>query len=489
MFGSRPARAVAAPTPGKPKVRVVFCETANNKPIWPNIGYDFDARRKKVLSALSSGCPQLELLPTTLMDDPKQAEDVVKKDGEVDGYILCLQGLGWNNDIDKLSATGKPTLVVDNLFGGSGLFLSHLPQVMKSGNPIDWVSSSKDQDIIASARNFALLKEGKSAREVAAAFRMTRRQKTPKAGNGDCKTDRIAVRRFEEAFRELRHTKVLVVGGGWGGDAFSKAAEEVTGVKLVAIDFQELAAAYEAADRRPAKEFADRWIATAQAVVEPSREEIEQSGAMYVAMKNLIEKHAARGISVNCLGGFYGGHIKAYPCLGFSQFNNDGLVGGCEGDQMSALTMTVMGAVTGRPGFISDPVIDTAANHIVYAHCVATTRPFGPNGSANPYRIRNYSEDRKGAAVQSLLPTGFMTTTLEINPTSKQVLMHRALTTGNNPSDMACRTKLETVVQGDLEKLTENWSMGWHRVTFYGDLRDCVSELSDRLKLRLIEEA
>ena len=82
-----------------------------------------------------------------------------------------------------------------------------------------------------------------------------------------------------------------------------------------------------------------------------------------------------------------------------------------------------------------------------------------------------------------------MTTTLEINPVSKQVLMHQAKSDGNNDSDMACRTKLEGLVKGDLEKLTEQWRMGWHRVTFYGDLRDTVTELAQRLKLEVIEEA
>ena len=56
-------------------------------------------------------------------------------------------------------------------------------------------------------------------------------------------------------------------------------------------------------------------------------------------MKNLMHKHDAHGISINCLGGFYGGHIGAYPCLGFSQLNSDGFIGGCEADQRSALTM------------------------------------------------------------------------------------------------------------------------------------------------------
>ncbi|NUQ65409.1 MAG: hypothetical protein HUU20_23320, partial [Pirellulales bacterium] len=301
--------------------------------------------------------------------------------------------------------------------------------------------------------------------------------------------DPVSVAAFDDAQRELRKIKLLVVGGGWGGDPFRKAAEELTGVKIVPIDFKELATAYDAVDRDAAKAFADRWISQAEKVVEPGRAQIEDSGAMYVAMKQLLDRHGARGISINCLGGFYGKHLKAYPCLGFSQLNNDGLVGGCEADQLSALTMAVIGAFTGRPGFISDPVIDTSKRQIIYAHCVAPTRPFGPNRKSNPYRLRTHSEDRQGAAVQSLLPEGYLTTTLEINPVSREVLFHQARAAGNNPSDMACRTKLEAVVHGDLEKLTETWRPGWHRVTFYGEMRQAVEEICRQWKLRLIEEA
>jgi len=475
--------------PGKPKIRLVFCETPNDKPIWPNIGYDFDARRARIQQLLAQGCPDVQFLTAKLMNDPKQADEVLRGDVEVDGYLICVQGLGWRNDIFKLSTTGKPSLLVDNLFGGSGLFLREHARIMHSGKPVDWVSSSNDADLVASARHFALLASGKSAAEVVAAFRAARRKNTPAVSEWTCKEDRVPAPNFDDALRQLRQTRILVVGGGWGGDAFRKAAEETTGVKFVPVAFPEMADAYKAVDREAARPFADRWMAEAEKVVEPNREQIEKSGTMYVAMKQLLDKHAARGISINCLGGFYGGHLQAYPCLGFSQLNNDGLVGGCEADQMSALTMAIIGVLTQRPGFISDPVIDTSKNQVIYAHCVAMTRPFGPGTRANPYRLRNHSEDRQGAAVQSLLPEGYMTTTLEINPTTRQVLFHQAKSVGNNPSDLACRTKLEGLLKGDIEKLTENWRMGWHRVTFYGDLKACVTELCGRLKFELIEEA
>jgi len=485
----KPRAAAAAPAGGKPKIRLVFCETTNTKPIWPNIGYDFDARRKQLIDVLTTGCPDVQFLTTKVMDTRQGAANVLKGNAEVDGYVICVQGLGWRNDIYRLCTSGKPTLLVDNLFGGSGKFLTQMPRIMGAKKPVDWVSSAKDADIVASARHFVLLAQGKSAAEVAAAFRATRRKNTPKPADWTCTQDPVPTPNFDKALEQMRRTKLLVVGGGWGGERFRKASRAVTGVTFIPIGFKELAGAYAAADRKKAKAFAERWISQARKVVEPTRREIEKSGAMYVGMKQLLDTHGARGISINCLGGFYGGHMTAYPCLGFVQLNNDGLVGGCEADQMSAMTMAVMGAAVGRPGFISDPVMDTSRNAIIYAHCLATTKPFGPAGAANPYRIRDHSEDRKGAAIQSLLPSGYMTTTIEINPVSRQVLLHQGKTIGNNDSDLACRTKLEAAVKGDIEKLTEHWSMGWHRVTFFGDLKGHVKELCARLKLKLVEEA
>lgn len=473
----------------KPRIRLVFCETANDKPIWPNIGYDFEARRRQLMEAIVRGCPDIDFAPATLMDKSEEATALLQDDAAVDGYLICVQGLGWRNDITKLCGTGKPTLIADNLYGGSGLFLTRLPAIMKLSKPVDWVSSSNDSDIVTSARHFTLLQKGRSASDVAAAFRAARHDQTPRSDGGKCQPDAVSVTNFEKALAQLRETKLIVVGGGRGGKAFIEATKSTIGVELVQVSFEELAAAYAGANRAEAAEFAARWAGGAESAVGIQRAELEKCGAMYGAMKQLVDKHGASGVSVNCLGGFYGGHMEAYPCLGFSQFNNDGLVGGCEADQMSAVTMAVMGALIRRPGYISDPVIDTSKNEIIYAHCVAMTKPFGPDGAANAYRIRTHSEDRKGAAIQSLLPPGYMTTTIEINPVTKQVLMHQAVTTGNSDCDMACRTKLRAAVRGDIEKLTEEWRMGWHRVTFYGDIRGVVTELAQRLKFELIEEA
>ena len=109
----------------------------------------------------------------------------------------------------------------------------------------------------------------------------------------------------------------------------------------------------------------------------------------------MLEKHQAEAITINCLGGFYGGHLTAYPCLGFVELLDAGLVGACEADLLSTATMIAMKHLVGRPGFISDPVLDTSKRQIIYAHCVAPTRMFGPASEPNPFEILTHSEDRR----------------------------------------------------------------------------------------------
>lgn len=226
------------------------------------------------------------------------------------------------------------------------------------------------------------------------------------------------------------------------------------------------------------------------AAVEPSADEVRRSAAMYIGMRNLMKQHGAQAITINCLGGFYGGHMVAYPCLGFSQLNNDGLVGACEADMKSTLTMLAMSHLVGRPGYISDPVIDTSKNQIVYAHCAAMTMVDGPKGTPNAYQIRSHSEDRKGASMRSLLPLGRMTTTIQVDPARKEILMHQGKAVASIEDDRACRAKLAVEVKGDIDRLLNFWDQwGWHRVTFYGDLKQPIEALAASLHYKIVEEA
>jgi L-fucose isomerase-like protein len=211
---------------------------------------------------------------------------------------------------------------------------------------------------------------------------------------------------------------------------------------------------------------------------------------MYQALQTLMKQNQAQAIAVDCLGLFYAGKLPAYPCLGFFQLNNDGLVGACEGDLPSTVSMLLFTYLTGRPGMISDPVIDTSKNQIIYTHCVAPSKVYGPAGPTNPYQIRSHSEDRKGAAIRALLPLGELTTTIEVDASKNELILHQAKTVENIDEDKACRTKLAAEVKGDIQKLLSEWDRwGWHRVTCYGDQRQIVEVAAGLLGMKVTVEA
>jgi hypothetical protein len=121
---------------------------------------------------------------------------------------------------------------------------------------------------------------------------------------------------------------------------------------------------------------------------------------------------------------------------------------------------------------------------------VASNKVFGPEGPDNPYSIMTHSEDRQGASVRSVMPAGYMTTSLEINESRKEILMHQAVSVENDPDDRACRTKLCAEPVGDIEKLFTMWDKwGWHRVTYYGDLKEPAYALADKIGWTVVEEA
>lgn len=429
----------------KPRVRLVFTHIPPDRPTWPNIGYDYEGRKKELTAKLKSALPGIEFLPVTLQS-VEEADKLLQSDRDVDGYVVYIVGI-WTGAVRKIASSGQPTILVDDPYAGSGEFLIEYAAARRQGLKVAGVSSSRFEDVVAAVSCF-------------------------------------------ECLKKLRSTTIIDVTDSEGFWGDPKVIKEVFGPEVVKIKSPEINDAYKKANKSEAEKWARLWIQNAERVVEPTEEEIKKSGAMYIALLDLLIRYRAQAIAVDCLGLFYGGKLPAYPCLGFFQLNNNGLVGACEGDLPSTTMMLLATYLAGRPGYISDPVIDTSKNLIIYAHCVAPAKVFGPNGRSNAYRIRNHSEDRKGAAVQSLLPAGELVTSFEFNCERREMVLHQAMTVGNIEEDKACRTKLAAEVKGDINKLLGEWDrFGWHRVTVYGDLKRALEIVCALVGVKIVYEA
>jgi len=77
----------------KSKIRLVFCETPNDQPIWPNVGYDFAFRRNRIMDLLTRECAGVEFLPTRLMNDPNLTSSSYGAKSQVNRQFSVFVGL------------------------------------------------------------------------------------------------------------------------------------------------------------------------------------------------------------------------------------------------------------------------------------------------------------------------------------------------------------------------------------------------------------
>lgn len=425
----------------KANIPLIFTHTPSEVPTWPYLGYDYKRRAEELREKLSSACPGINFIPYHAQN-AADAERILQETKDVDGYVVYIIGI-WTGAPAVFARSGRPTILVDDLYAGSGEFLAVMEGVQRENFPVVGIASSHFKDVVRAVHLF-------------------------------------------EVIKSLEQSKILIVTGGGDITPTARRVKELFGTTLEEVSVEEVNSAYRRVRTRSAQEWADKWVREAKKVVEPTPEDILKAARLYLAVKSIMNVRGGDAITINCLGLVYSGRLEAYPCLAWFQLNNEGSTGCCEADVDSTITQLMMRYMTGRPGYISDPVLDTATNRIIYAHCVAMSKPFGPDGPANPYIIRSHAEDGKGASIQSLLPIGEKITTLRISIWDNSIILHTGKTVANIDDPKGCRTKLAAEV--DARKILRNWTHTWHRVTFYGDWREDVKSFAKLKGLKVIEE-
>jgi len=484
------ARAADEPKPpeGKVKVAVVFFSNSKGREIWPYPGYDCPKRHAEILKALGDGVPGVEWVPVVVANPPDMAKALALKD-QVDGYLVYCVTLSWGltNSAAQLGKLRKPLLVADEFLGGCGNFLVGSAGMYRAKIPTTAVSSTRLEDLVAVARLFAdVRKPGTTPESFARQCEQAYRKTFGTCGEMKCTPDKVALTDVGKCLEQLKAGKFIILGAGKGG-----VERDFLGVKGIYVGFDEFKTFYDKVEPEKAAQASRKWTAKAEKVFDCTPEAVTKAGGVFLTLLELMKKYGTNNVTANCLGGFASGHLPAYPCLGFMQILDEGGQGVCEAMPDDSVSMLMARVLTGRPGFVSDPALDTSKNQICYAHCMAHTKAFGPAGEANRFRIRTlHNLDPRGACAQSFLPEGYMTTSFRTNVGAKTMVIHQAKAVGNLDAPRGCRTQLVGEVRGDIGKLFCQWDhFGWHRVTVYGDVKEPLIELGKAMGLRIVEEA
>ncbi|MFH1501857.1 MAG: hypothetical protein ABIG03_02290, partial [Candidatus Eisenbacteria bacterium] len=174
---------------------------------------------------------------------------------------------------------------------------------------------------------------------------------------------------------------------------------DVWGAEVVEIGMGELRKRVDSGTRVSAEFFAQAYGSWASSVCEPTDADLVASGAIYVALRSLVDEFELDAISLRCFDLVV--DRGATGCLALSRLADQGIVAGCEGDLPSALAMLWVRERTGRTSWMANPArVDVGANTLTLAHCTV------PCSMVDGYTLRSHFESGLGAAVQGSIPTG-----------------------------------------------------------------------------------
>ncbi len=443
------AERLAAMGPSQPlgptsKVRVGKLYLGSEHPGWPMAKVDITGDMKRfeaALAKLGSGLADVEFIEGGLITSEQELAAAKEKFKGADGILVIHLTMGIGRQLQSLMELGIPVVLFALPYSGHEWHT--IAGWQRQGKLIEVYPSSKYEDVLAAIRPF-------------------------------------------RAIHRLKEARLLHVSNKPADSAYCEAIRNKFGTEVLSLTLPELQKAYAAADQGEAMADMRRWVKEAKKIVEPTKEDILKGSLMYITMRDLLAQHGAVAITMNCLGMGLMDRGMGYPCLGFVRFNNMGLGGICEADLKSSMTHLIFTYLVGKPGFVSDPVIDLSNSTITHAHCVAATQMLGPGTKPSPYHIRSHLEDGRGASLMVKLPVGQKVTMARLLGTDKMLF-----STGDAVEspfvDRGCRTKLTVKVE-NIDSFLENWSSGLHRVIFYGDHTRDVQRYCRLAQIRLVHE-
>ncbi|MBD9208075.1 MAG: hypothetical protein EGQ30_01670 [Clostridiales bacterium] len=415
------------------RIKVVVQAKKEIVPGWPHINFGYERETEKIMAIVGAYNPDAEF-DVFRYSSKDEAAAVYEGDCAIYDGVLVLLMTNWirlDEFYARRSKDGLPCAVADVPFCGSGSALSGTsPMIRNEKLPVPLEASTDYNDIARLARTLVVN-------------------------------------------AKLAQTTVLVVKNDVENETES-AAEKRFGIKFINKTAADLMNVFDSVDEKKAVSVAEKWTGGAVKTVEPSQADIIESAKIYLAIKKMMKETGADAVTIACLelsyNDVYGKSRHMYPCLSHFQMADDGELGVCEADIDSTVSSLLTLYLTGKHGFVSDPVVDTSSDEIIYAHCVACRKVFGVSSSKIcDYYIRSHAEDQLGASVQVIFPAGEKLTTINMSNSDNWACIHSSVSVGNAGGDAGCRSKL--VASCNARALLENWMPMWHRVTVFGDYR------------------
>ena len=184
---------------------------------------------------------------------------------------------------------------------------------------------------------------------------------------------------------------------------------------------------------------------------------------IYSGIRRIVEKYNLKGFTIRCFDLI--SEYKNTACLALAMLNDEGIIGTCEGDIPSMLTMFFVRAVSGQTSFQANPSkIDLNNQTLLLAHC---TIPFSM--VKNPEFMTHF-ESGLGIGIRGKLDERDITI-VKLSPKLNHSLFLEGKVISNPELTNYCRTQIEVKFEEDdglFTLLREDF--GNHLIVVYGNI-------------------
>jgi L-fucose isomerase-like protein len=171
---------------------------------------------------------------------------------------------------------------------------------------------------------------------------------------------------------------------------------------------------------------------------QPADERVLDAARMYLAMRSLVEEHAASAVTMVCAE-WKSPRERPVPCVPLMLLAEGGVPAGCQGDLDALLTMVLFRRAAGRCSFMGG--LHERDGKAVVSHDVLP-RSFADPNRFSDYTIGDYHGQKPSPTVHVRVPGGGPVTLARLTRNLETLLLARGTLLGCADAPIRCRNAL-----------------------------------------------
>lgn len=239
------------------------------------------------------------------------------------------------------------------------------------------------------------------------------------------------------------------------------AAKHTLGVELIDVEMDELVREVRAVSKDEISAAISRTglksLNQARYGKPISGESFDTSIAVYCALRKIVDRYGLSGLTIRCFDLLTS--ISNTGCMALAILNSEGIIGTCEGDVPTMLSMAIAAAVTGMASFQVN-LSKAEGTKLLFAHCTV------PLNIVSDYCYDTHFESGIGVAVHGEFAQG-AATIIKVGADLSHCVIMDVEIMNNQYEDNLCRTQIVVNAEG-LRSYMLTEPLGNHHVIIPG---------------------